>query len=149
MKDGSIVLIAFILIIVVIAYFSFQNKIKGNQIGKNYLSNITTLRSFFAQDMREMVDYRLMLIDCEPMKYYYESRDDSTAFCFVCTDMDACFSYSLIDREGMKRMNPSEPIYLKTKEFGVKNVNFYYDGLARAKPSGHVVDHFQPPLYIQ
>jgi hypothetical protein len=74
--------------------------------------------------MNEEVNYRLVLIDCIPNKFYYEN----TAFCFVCKKMDACFGYGWVEREG-KRMNPLGIPYLKFKKFDVKVADFYYDGL--------------------
>lgn len=92
-----------------------------------YLTNTSELYSLFTPYMKDTVDYRLRLIDCEPKKYYY----NDSVVCFICDVGDACFGYGWTHRNGGEKMNLVETPYLKNvNEISVKVADFYKDGLA-------------------
>ena len=112
----------FLLILGFLYYLFFIYSIEESK----YLKNITELYSSFTEYMKEIIDYRLELLDCQPKKYYY----DNSNVCFVCDKTHACFGFSWVDKEGGKKMNPQNLPYLKIEEIDIKAADFYRHGLA-------------------
>lgn len=113
----------FLLILGFLYYFFFIYSVEESK----YLKNITELYSSFTEYMKEIIDYRLELLDCQPKKYYY----DNSNLCFVCGKTHACFGFSWVDRAGGQRMNPKgKPYLINYDKLGVEIADFYKDGLA-------------------
>ena len=110
------VLLIFILYYIGIGFLGKEKEIPL-KIKKLYLN--------FTPTMKDLVSYKLSLINCFPEDYYYEN----SAICFKC-EMDACFEYKWVDRGIEKKINPVGKAYLKFKEFNVKVADFYSNGLA-------------------
>jgi len=114
-----IVIFAFLILVISLIYFYFTFFKEQRKLQKLY-SDLTPT-------MKNLVERKLSVIDCEPKKYY---NFDNTV-CFKCSVGDACFPYAWVQREYGKKMNPvDKPFLLNFKEFDAKIADFYYDGLA-------------------
>jgi hypothetical protein len=121
---GSIVLIVLVIVAVYFgSYYYSRPKTRANT-----LSNITELYFSFAPYMKDFVDSYLKVMNCEPNQYYYT---ESKQVCFVCGKFDVCYGYSLVNRNGVKLMNPTE-LFL-VGEYNQKTLlNLYSYGVADA-----------------
>ena len=93
-----------------------------------FLTNTTELYSSFTPYMQQWVNSRLNSIDCKPDKYYF----NDSQICFACKELNVCFGYVYVQREGGEKINPYGYPFLIGKYDENVAVNFYSLGLSNS-----------------
>jgi len=129
-KNTIIVLISVFLILYIFLWYT--STIPKSQIEKSpgveFYSDLDQLYSNFTLYMRDTVDYRLQTVNCDPDKYYYDESDN---LCFYCGEFDTCFGYGLVNRDGIKKMNPGGDITLVGDYSDEVSLSFSSFGVSR------------------
>ncbi len=123
----SIVLSFIAVLVIIISNFLYLRHLYSLiKVEPTYLTNTDQIYSSFTNYLKDTVDSRLQLLNCEPKEYYY----DDSYFCFVCDDIYPCFGYGWVNRELKRKRNPQTIYITGTEEFEVRIADFCRDGLA-------------------